>query len=170
MRTRERNQTRLMTTVAPVTATESALVQAEDLTLPPGLSFPTAPTEAHLPAQEMPAGPSPWTRALASSQRSSFPPLNPQCQQKLQLPLKHLPQRLPFQLLCPLNGFPRGSSRPSRPSSSHQPLLNKLSDPCKPSSMASTQFSLIVHRLTKQAKYSRGRCLIFQKQVIYTLI
>merc|ERR1712072_71620 len=60
-------------------------------------------------------------------------PLNPQCQQELQLPLKHLPQELHFQL----KGSPRGSSLPSRPSSSQQPLLNKLSDPCRPSSLAS---------------------------------
>merc|ERR1712001_693214 len=69
-----------------------------------------------------------------SSQESSSPPLNPQCQQELQLPLKHLPQELHFQLLFPLKGSPRGSSLPSRPSSSQQPLLNKLSDP---SSLAS---------------------------------
>merc|ERR1712032_77266 len=76
--------------------------------------------------------------ALVSSLTSSSPPPNPQCLPELQLPHKHLHLGLLFLPLCLPRGSPRGSSLPSRPSNSQQPLLNQLSDPCSPSNLASS--------------------------------
>merc|ERR1712001_285415 len=121
VRTRGRGQTRLRTTAAPVTATEAAFVQAEDLTLPPGLSFPTAPTAAPLPAQEAPrsACKSPSSHSSTCSKsstssscaRSKVPPEDRAC--PADLPAASSPCSTSFQTLADLPAWPATTACPT---------------------------------------------------------
>merc|ERR1719412_897279 len=143
VRTRGRGQTRLRTTAAPVTATEAAFVQAEDLTLPPGLSFPTAPTAAPLPAQEAPRSAFTLDQSFGQFTEKFFPatqPPAPRAPLPAPVPAQRFPQRIePAQQTFQQPAAPAQQAfRPLQtfqPGQQQQPLLNKLSDPCRPSSL-----------------------------------
>ena len=107
VRTRGRGQTRLRTTAAPVTATEAAFVQAEDLTLPPGLSFPTAPTAAPLPAQEAPRSAFTLDQSFGQFTEKFFPATQPSVPARAPAPTQAPAPRAPLPAPVPAQRFPQ---------------------------------------------------------------
>merc|ERR1712066_882892 len=107
VRTRGRGQTRLRTTAAPVTATEAAFVQEEDLTLPPGLSFPTAPTAAPLPAQEAPRSAFALDQSFGQFTENFFPATQPSVPARAPAPTQAPAPRAPLPAPVPAQRFPQ---------------------------------------------------------------
>merc|ERR550532_2915973 len=102
VRTRGRGQTRLRTTAAPVTTTEAAFAQPEELTLPPRLSFPVAPTAAPQPAREAPRSTFTLDQSFGAFTDKFFPATQPSVparapaptQAPAPVPAQRFPQRI----------------------------------------------------------------------------
>merc|ERR1712088_1170154 len=107
VRTRGRGQTRLRTTAAPVTTTKAAFVQAEDLTLPPGLSFPTAPTAAPQPAQEAPRSAFTLDQSFGQFTDKFFPATQPSVPARAPAPTQAPAPRAPLPAPVPAQRFPQ---------------------------------------------------------------
>ena len=107
MRTRGRGQTRLRTTAAPVTTTEAAFAQPEDLTLPPGLSFPTAPTAAPQPAPEAPRSAFTIDQSFGQFTDKFFPATQPSVPARAPAPTQAPAPRAPLPAPVPAQRFPQ---------------------------------------------------------------
>merc|ERR1712203_692996 len=105
VRTRGRGQTRLRTTTAPVTTTEAAF--AEDLTLPPGLSFPTAPTAAPQPAPEAPRSAFTLDQSFGAFTDKFFPATQPSVPARAPAPTQAPAPRAPLPAPVPAQRFPQ---------------------------------------------------------------
>ena len=108
VRTRGRGQTRLRTTAAPVTTTEAAFAQPEDLTLPPGLSFPTAaPTAAPQPAPEAPRSAFTIDQSFGQFTDKFFPATQPSVPARAPAPTQAPAPRAPLPAPVPAQRFPQ---------------------------------------------------------------
>ena len=107
VRTRGRGQTRLRTTAAPVTTTEAAFAQPEDLTLPPGLSFPTAPTAAPQPAPEAPRSAFTLDQSFGQFTDKFFPATQPSVPARAPAPTQAPAPRAPLPAPVPAQRFPQ---------------------------------------------------------------
>merc|ERR1719234_1750132 len=107
VRTRGRGQTRLRTTAAPVTTTEAAFAQPEDLTLPPGLSFPPAPTAAPQPAPEAPRSAFTLDQNFGQFTDKFFPATQPSVPARAPAPTQAPAPRAPLPAPVPAQRFPQ---------------------------------------------------------------
>ena len=108
VRTRGRGQTRLRTTAAPVTTTEAAFAQPEDLTLPPGLSFPTAaPTAAPQLAPEAPRSAFTIDQSFGQFTDKFFPATQPSVPARAPAPTQAPAPRAPLPAPVPAQRFPQ---------------------------------------------------------------
>ena len=104
VRSRGRGQTRTRTTEAPVTTTEAAFVQ-DDLTLPPGLSFPTAPTAA--PAPEAPRSAFTLDQSFGAFTDKFFPATQASVPARAPAPTPAPAPRAPLPAPVPAQRFPQ---------------------------------------------------------------
>ena len=104
VRTRGRGQTRLRTTTAPVTTTEAAFAQPEDLTLPPRLSFPTA---APQPAREAPRSAFTVDQSFGAFTDKFFPATQPSVPARAPAPTQAPAPRAPLPAPVPAQRFPQ---------------------------------------------------------------
>ena len=108
VRTRGRGQTRLRTTAAPVTTTEAAFAQPEDLTLPPRLSFPTAaPTAAPQPAPEAPRSAFTIDQSFGQFTDKFSPATQPSVPARAPAPTQAPAPRAPLPAPVPAQRFPQ---------------------------------------------------------------
>merc|ERR1712150_307355 len=95
-----------MGTAAPITTTTEAAF-AEDLTLPPGLSFPTAPTAAPRPAQEAPRSAFTLDQSFGAFTDKFFPATQPSVPARAPAPTQAPAPRAPLPAPVPAQRFPQ---------------------------------------------------------------